>query len=79
MAFDNFDIIFWMLNSVPRRYVLGVGAFSADLSHGHAFDDAWSFRNCSFKASRGKNRKKENIREILQASDLIIVKKLKLV
>ena len=46
--------IYYSLNSVPRRYVLRVGAFSADLSHGHAFDDAWSFRNCSFKASRCK-------------------------
>ena len=29
--------------------------------HGHAFDDVWSFRNCSFKASREKRKRKKNM------------------
>ena len=38
--------------------MLCVGAVSAAF-HGQAFDDAWSFRNCSFKASRQKRKRKE--------------------
>ena len=45
-------------NSFPRRSVFCVGAFRLTF-HGQAFDDAWSFRNCSFKASRRKKEEKE--------------------
>ena len=34
-----------------------------NLFHGQAFDRAWSFRNCSFEASRRKKRGKKEKRE----------------